>query len=195
MERQVLVSLLVFGIAASALGAGTFAFFSDTAQSSSNLFTATTLNLLVNNVDAVTGTIGSTAFSPGDEVTGSLTLKNAGTIANSEVDLDFAFDFVATDAAGATSDMAKFLQVTELSYGTANLLTGCLTDGNANGFIDLADLDGQTCVDQGSPGTGTALSMKVKFHTTAGNDLQGDSVTLTMRYLLAQTGASDIAAA
>jgi predicted ribosomally synthesized peptide with SipW-like signal peptide len=49
MDTQVLASLIVIGLVASIIGAGTYAYFSDTETSSANTLAAGTLNLKVNN--------------------------------------------------------------------------------------------------------------------------------------------------
>jgi spore coat-associated protein N len=193
MQKQILVSMAIIGVSAAALGAGTFALFTDPGNSSSNLFTASVLDLKLDGVQNVESTIKATSFMPGDQTSGSLALSHVGNLQVGQADLDVAFDLVLTDKDGQTTDMAKFLNVTELKYGTVDLLAACYTDANGNGWVDLDDLDKKACVDRAIP-SGETFSMKVVFHTTAGNELQGDRVDMTMRFLLAQPAAEDLAA-
>jgi len=51
MSRRVLVSLMIVAFAMAAIGAGTFALYSDTETSASNTFTAGTLDLTVDGAD------------------------------------------------------------------------------------------------------------------------------------------------
>jgi len=85
VKRKVLASLLVIAVVAGLVGASTFAFFSDT-EDSSNTFTAGTLDLQLRNdevgdwSDGVTNTWSSPNWAPGDpEVVAELRMKNIGT--------------------------------------------------------------------------------------------------------------------
>jgi predicted ribosomally synthesized peptide with SipW-like signal peptide len=197
MEKQILVSMVVIGVATGALGAGTFAYFTASAASTSNLFTATSIALSANHQQSVTATIGSANFLPGDVVSGNLTLSRAGTALDGNLHTDFAWDLAQVSATGSATNMADYLEVTSLTYGGTDLLAACYGSGDANhnGWIDLGDLHASPCLNQASPGSaGSNLALGVKFRPEAGNDLQGASVTLGMRFLLAQNGAPAIAA-
>jgi predicted ribosomally synthesized peptide with SipW-like signal peptide len=75
--KAILASLLTIGVAATMLGVGTFAYFSDTETSSGNTFTAGTLDI----------TLGSATYSmnilnmkPGDTKTVTLDVNSIGTL-------------------------------------------------------------------------------------------------------------------
>lgn len=200
MEKQILISIMVMGTAAAVAGAGTFAFFNDTASVGSNLFTAGKVDLHLNGADsAVTAIIGATLM-PGESDSGSVDLTRTTDTPGTDILLDLAFDTVNTDASGGSTDVHKFLKVSAVSYDGKDLLaTGACYDpananGNGNAFVDLADLDGRACTGLGVPkadGAGTSpFSMTVQLDTTASNALQGDATTLTVRFLLRQSADS-----
>jgi spore coat-associated protein N len=158
-------ALLVIGMVA----AGTFAYFSDTEQSTANTFTAGTLDLKVSNdasiyTDGVTATWANANASPGMTKSGTVTLKNNGVagITANHVEIKLANSVtnyanaavVAADTGDADiADMSTVMQVTVLSYGGTDLLhktTGVFdnldvkaadTAGNGDGIITLNELN------------------------------------------------------
>lgn len=85
MNSKILVSLLVIGLAAIAIGNGiTGAFFSDTAASTNNQITAGSLNLQIYDGSAwkegTTQTITASGMYPSSTTPGRLCFMNAGTI-------------------------------------------------------------------------------------------------------------------
>jgi predicted ribosomally synthesized peptide with SipW-like signal peptide len=57
MQKSILVSLVTIGLLASVIGVGTYAFFSDTETSSGNTITAGTLDLSVNDLNPLSGSL------------------------------------------------------------------------------------------------------------------------------------------
>jgi predicted ribosomally synthesized peptide with SipW-like signal peptide len=112
MNTKILVSLLVIGLTAIAIGGSmTGAFFSDQSTSSDNKFTAGSLNLQMSNdgtayTDTITQTMKFANMVPGDNATGKICFMNTGTIAGN-VAVNMNYD--------STSDVAfaKNLAVTE----------------------------------------------------------------------------------
>lgn len=200
MNVKILASLLTLGLASAGLGYGTFAYFTDEETSTGNIFTAATLDLKTNDADGVTGTIAASSFAPGDTATGSLTLKNDGTLATG-LDLDFKAVMSVTDDAAANAggtcsaaeQMDKFITITTLTYdGTTDLLA-LITDADADGRISLDDLEAHgVFADLANPGAGKVLQMDVLFDTAAPNCNQADSVDMTWTFQLAQTAAADL---
>ena len=86
MNKKILASIFVIGILALAMGYGTYSYFSDTAKSTGNVFTAGTLDLKLANAggeytDGVTATWSSPAgWAPGETVEATLYMKNDGSI-------------------------------------------------------------------------------------------------------------------
>ena len=85
MKKQLLVSLLIVGVVASFMGAGTFAVFSDTETSAGNTFTAGILDLKVKTDgewkdDPNVKAINFGPMVPGESHTELFKLKNAGNV-------------------------------------------------------------------------------------------------------------------
>lgn len=80
MERSILASVLVIGVVATMLGAGTVALFSDTEEVGQNTFTAGTLDLTVNGQNPCTEHITVKNMKPGGEIRNYFTLVNIGSL-------------------------------------------------------------------------------------------------------------------
>ncbi len=90
MKRTLVMSLLLLAVAALLAGLGTFAYFSDTANSTGNTFSAGTIDLVLSNDGTtwgsgggndVSGTWTSPAnWAPGQTVDAFLYVKNTGSI-------------------------------------------------------------------------------------------------------------------
>ena len=77
MKKQ-LMSIMAIGIAALFLGAGTFAYFSDTETSGGNTFTAGTIDLTLGGTGA-TG-VSFTNMAPGDTASATIVVTNDGSL-------------------------------------------------------------------------------------------------------------------
>ena len=97
MKRKVLVSLLVIAAVASLVGAGTFAWWSDTERSTNNTFTTGTLGMVIsdNNQIDYNGTpvtlswSSPPGWSPSQEFSGWIELRNNGTTSIPYVEIDW----------------------------------------------------------------------------------------------------------
>jgi len=214
-RRRALGALLTIGAGSAAAGAGTFALFSDTEESSNNTIQAGTLDLTTGESSSLS--FDMTNLAPGTSVVSSesVTLVSDGSLDGS-LDIDVAVtgnDGTATE--GTTNNvsankMAKAIEVTELTYGGTNLLTsqnvGSVTMGTDDGFDsevsytslynittnDWADTDdGETTendfIDLGDPGeSGTDFTLSLKFRSEAGNAYQNDGIDVTFTFVLNQ---------
>lgn len=202
--KKALISVIVIGLVAMTAGAGTFAYFSDTETSTGNTFTAGTLDLKIRDSQGW-GDSGAadaewtlTDMKPGDSISGTIGLKNIGSI---EADhLDIACSYVIDDPEGPESDtqentpadyMADYMILVDMEYVHDGSITDCLsllTDNDGDG-IDLLELK-QQGLDDLSPapdGVGDErLTMWLKFSEDAGNDFQGDTLTVTLTFTLNQ---------
>jgi len=129
-RRRVLGGLITVGGAAAAAGAGTFALFSDTEQSSGNTITAGTLDLALNPNSSASTPISFTNLKPGDSGTLAIELGNTGNI---------------------NGDLTA-VKIGSVSGGTfsANLVTdsdGTGTDFESNPTGDGGELDDNLTVD------------------------------------------------
>jgi predicted ribosomally synthesized peptide with SipW-like signal peptide len=84
MNKKILASIFVIGMLALAMGYGTYSYFSDTAKSTGNTFTAGTLDIGLWGsgwLDNVVGTWKSKDnWAPGEYVEATLYMKNFGSI-------------------------------------------------------------------------------------------------------------------
>lgn len=208
MNTRILFSLLTIGLMSASLGYGTYAFFSDTEQSTGNLFSAGSLDLTLDGLNGVTATITGTNFAPGDVATGSLLLRNEGTIHTGDaqghtLDLDFRAHVSVLDDVGNPEDpddggvsavpFSRFLVLTQLEYDGQDLLAQ-VADADGDGRISLADLDAHGAfTDLADPlAAGKSLDIAVLFDTAGGNDLRRDQVEVELTFFLAQAGEVDL---
>lgn len=191
VRKGLVTSLLTIALATGVGAYGTFAYFNDTGESTSNLFTSGTLDLKLDGQDDVNAVVSAGNFAPGDTTSGTLALTNDGTISSYDGDghtvvLDMATSLTQSDAGTGTTDMASYLQLDTFSYGGEDQIAN-VTDSNSNGYKDLADLASASLTGLDDPGSaGKTLDLTVSFHTDAGNDLQGDEVDVTFTFTLSQ---------
>ena len=189
--KRILGLTIAFMLLIGMGGIGTWAYFQDTETSTGNVFAAGTLDLKTNDVDGVTQTLYASNLKPGDNVSGSITLKNSGSVAGSSLDL--AFSYVGSDnsfnlvpmSADAT---AAQMELTTLNYGSSNLLTSVNENYNGNGYKDVEDLKnanlaGQTGIDASDT---KDFTITVQFRGDAGHDFQSDGINITMTFTLNQ---------
>jgi len=86
MDKKILVSMMVIGLVAALAGAGLYAYFYDTAESTGNTFTAGTLDIQVRDSneewgDSASGTWSTpTNWAPGEYFESWIEMKNIGSI-------------------------------------------------------------------------------------------------------------------
>jgi len=202
-RRRALGALLTIGAGSAAAGAGTFALFSDTEESSDNTIQAGTLDLSLGS-----NTLSfSTNLKPGGPGTSdTVTLTNDGNISDASLDIDVSYDEndatttadpdIDEDATAA--ETAKAIKVSTLSYGGASIsqITGDTTLNGSSQYLSLHDLanTGQSTdettpnniVDLANPGQGTNFEIGFKLHENAGNKFQADGLDVTLDFVLNQ---------
>jgi predicted ribosomally synthesized peptide with SipW-like signal peptide len=182
----------IMAMAGMAAGA-TFAFFSSNRTSTGNAFSTGTLSLALtdnNETDqeSVSASFGGT-LAPGQcTIPQTLNLKNTGNIPadHAEVAITNVVNDVNSDA---NPDIDKFMTISLLKYDGVNV-DSQIADTNDNGVKDLADwaasataLDNLALKDLN---INHPLVMSVCLDSSAGNELQGDSVTTTFNVTLNQ---------
>ena len=179
-------AILVIGL----VGGGTWAYFSDTEESTGNIFSAGTLDLGVANVSgsnptgSITATFSASDMAPGDVAgSGTLWVNNEGTIDMSHVYVSFAVASYGEntpdtidgyDDTDDTDDLSKMIIATVVEWdgGDVGALEGKSIDELiALGATDLGTLDADEELD---------LYIEWTFSDTATNGCQGDSVDLTV---------------
>lgn len=95
MKRAIALSLLLILLAAGLVSIGTLAYFSDSASSTGNTFSAGNLDLVLTdnnetNQQGVTANwVSPPNWAPGQEVDASISLRNAGSVAGHQVLADY----------------------------------------------------------------------------------------------------------
>ncbi len=181
-RRRVLGGLVTVGGASAAAGAGTFAFFSDTEDSTGNTIEAASLNLTIDGEDdtetttvTATGTNGN-GIVPGDSGSGSSSITNDG-------DIDGYIDVSITDA--STNALADNLNVAVFiddddDTSTADNQTSVVDDKAAN-------LDGDYDVNHLLP-AGNTSNLVVEWDLpTSVTEGEGETVTFDIAVHLDQT--------
>ncbi len=201
--KKILFTVMAVVLCLGLMGAA-FAYFSDTETSSGNTFTAGTVDLNITGQTSIT----LTNMAPGASASGNITVTNVGTLAGSLYATSW---YVTADLdPNPTPDMiddavAKMLLITAFTADTFDIL-GQIPDVDADSRITVYDMvndpSGAVLPDYpASPGeTGKWFSydadmtvsenhtyaLTVQFDTAAGNDYQGDGITLTFEFLLTQ---------
>ncbi len=150
MKRLIISSLLVICAAALVVSLGTFAYFSDTANSTDNVFTAGTLNI---EAGTATWTGSVTNIKPGDTITLSLDVNSIGSL---------PLDYTVTPA--LAGDLA----------GGANPCTAgnIATDGVPGSTGSLSASGGSDASD--------TITIDVTMPAAAGNEYQAKSGTISL---------------
>lgn len=186
---NILKSLFLAVTTLALVGGVTYAFFSDTATSTGNTFSAGTLDLKLSDLnESVLDTIsaswtGSDMAPGGSAVSGTVQLRNTGTVLANHAEVQAAN--TCTDVSG---DMDEYLEITSLSYDGGSIL-GALADSNLNTYKDLNDLTVVNALD------GLALAdlninhpfvMGVRLHSSTPDAYQGESCTSDLTFTLNQ---------
>lgn len=161
MTRKIMVSLLVIAVTAVMVGAGTFAYFSDTETSTGNTFTAGTLNLQVGNSDPTGEAISIANRKPTDTGNAATWLvENTGSLAG-----DLAI------AIGAVVNNENVLTEPEAEAGDT---TSGVTEGELGGLLKVAiwlDMDKDGLWD-----TGDKYLVNDGTVVTAGADITNEAL-------------------
>lgn len=170
-RRRVLGGIATVGAASAALGAGTFAYFSDTETSTGNSITAGDLDLTLNSGDGFSYSFDNN-IAPGDSATVSVNLENTGSVMASHIE-------VATSLESDPDDLASQILIDEVRWAgnTQDLTQGTLADLASNSF----DLDAAEAND--SP---AALEIDVRFNPNAGDEYQNASTEVNHTFTLYQ---------
>lgn len=205
--KRTLSAIAVIGIVAMLAGAGTYAYFRDTAKSTGNTFTAGTLDLKTIDWDeltwrdGVTATWTATNMKPRDSFPFDVEfvgLSRAGTITPGSLEITCNYSVIEespqteADTDPYTNahpdDMAKQMIITRFMYNGANYLDS-ITDFDGDGQKTFYDLKNSPVTGLPIPvitDGGTFFRLSVKFSEEAGNNFQGDTFNLTIIFTLKQ---------
>lgn len=199
MTKRIILSLAMIVLTIAGVTSATMAYFSDTATSSGNTFTAGTLDLTLGESGGAP--ISLINMQPGDTGSGTITVTNAGSLAGW---LGAKSSYVEADGAPNPTDMnanntANMLLVTAFTADTVDML-GAIPDVNSDGRKTVYDMvndpsavppphaggswysyDNNMIV-----GESHVYALTVQFDPNAGNAYQGDGITWTFEFLLDQ---------
>ena len=212
--KRFLFSMLAIFLVIGLASAGAFAWFSDTETSTGNTFTAGTLDLKVSDTsegykDGVSATWTMSNMQPGVTTVGpySVNLQNSGNLAGNHVEISFSHSIndlpdVESDTKknSTPGEMARWIEITLMTYNGTNFVTAPYTDANGNTFFDLDDLTWPVYAAEGglldnkpapAPNNGGTITftMTLKFNAGATNDIQGDTLTTTVTFTLNQSSS------
>jgi len=198
----ILALVLIIGL----VGAGTYAYFSDTESSVDNTLTAGTLDLNIEGGDVAITTFDVSNVAPGDNGTASSTLLNSGSLAG---ELDIATSGIdnvpgvggeyggGSGELGANAEIAIYLDIDQTGTRTAgdvglqsNGTTYDPTGGLQYDIIDnYANEFWNAVVAAMAASAQDDIIVLWDVPTDTGNDVQGDSVSFNITFTLEQAGA------
>lgn len=157
VRREVLVSLLLIGVASVGFGTMTWSYFADSDASQDNAIQAGTLDVRLDGADSLSATFSIANGSPTDAASHNYTITNEGTIDADHLEISIAF--AENDSLSEPSDAdlnvelndsetASLINVTRLEYqnhggGVIEDVLASVSDGNGNGVVDLEDVQSQ----------------------------------------------------
>lgn len=200
MTKRIIVSLVMIALVIAGVTGATVAYFSSTATSSGNTFTAGTLDLTIDESGTVP--INLTNMQPGDTVSGSMTVENTGSLAGW---LGIRSSYEEADGEPNDSNMtddqvAKMLIITAFTADGDDVLS-IIPNDDDDGKITVFDMVND---DSAGPAPYYAVgtwysydadmlpeethtySLTIEFDTGAGNAYQADGIVWTFEFLLDQ---------
>jgi len=187
------------------VGAGTWAYFSDTETSANNSLTAGTLDLNVDGGNTAVTTFSVTGKAPGDSGSGSTTLASVGNLSG---ELDVVFSAItntggtsgefgdSTGNLGGVAQIAVYIDVDSSGTWTSGDI-GLKSDGttyNHPTALDYAVIDNYgsdsfDAVETMAASASDDFIILWQIPTSAGNNIQGDSVSFDVTFTLEQAAA------
>lgn len=198
----ILALVLIIGL----VGAGTYAYFSDTESSVDNTLTAGTLDLNIEGGDIAITTFDVSNVAPGDNGTASSTLANVGSLVG---ELDIATSGIdnvpgsggefggGSGELGANAEIAIYLDIDQTGTRTAGDV-GLQSNGTTydpTGGLNYDVIDNYANETWNAVVAAMAASAQDDIiilwdvPTDTGNDVQGDSVSFNVTFTLEQAAA------
>jgi len=193
MNKKILASLIIIGILGFALGWGTYSWFSDTEKSTGNMFTAGTIDLVVNDENPLQSALVMLEdMKPCEEKNVTIKLHNNGTNPGDawmriiNVKGDDGINTEPEEEAGGV--------------GVFDIYNWIVIDVYIDDKVIIHPADGITLGDirriwlyLGNLEPCTEYNLTISFHLKAetSNKYQGDKCTFDIVFLLNQKGAPD----
>jgi predicted ribosomally synthesized peptide with SipW-like signal peptide len=179
-------AVLVMGL----VGGGTWAYFSDTEQTTGNIFAAGTLDLGLSNTDSggtsnasTSATFSASDLYPGSTAgSGTLYINNNGSIAMSSINVTFSYSYTegspdtvtGYDATTGTDNMSAMMKITTATYNGTSV--AALVDKSIDQLVSAGSIN----VGSLPVGDELPLALTWTFDATATNGCQGDSIDVTI---------------
>lgn len=200
-NKKVLLSLMVLGLVALLISISSFAYFSDTEDSTSNSFSAGTLNLTLTDLsddgsESETLTWVYTNLKPTDSGGATLTVENNGTVAGT-LDLS-SISIIDAEGTNPESETAGGNGLSDLltvhvffdvdGDGTYDVGTDTDIYGTSASFAQFSAMAASYDSDYALAASGTVyLTLNYNWPSSANdNDAQGDITTFTFTVELDQ---------
>lgn len=199
INSRIALSLASIAAAGALIVGATFAFFSDSGQSTNNQFGAGTMNLQLDDsdqltpVDNVTATFNVSGMAPGDKAAQEISFHNGGTVSIAEIAMGLTSTNTDGDLDG--SDLRDKLNMKVVSGGTASSgdCTGGsdqtsaidLAVGNNSAPLTMTEFTGDTYDSLPislAPAADGKVCIQVVFDSGANNTYQGDSANATFTF-------------
>ena len=191
MKKKLILGLGGLLIVGSVVVVGTRAYFSQEGEVKSNTFSTGTLSLKLNGAETATAAWKIETGKPGDEVTGTVNIRNDGDIKADHIEITAINTVTESGVAPGSAKtilLDTVLEITALTYDNEDILSQ-VVDGNGNDIKDLDDLekvklDGLLLQDLN---TDHEFTMTVRFEPALTiSEHQGDSVETTLTVTLNQ---------
>ena len=186
--RKVLGSLAVLGTAAAVAGLGPFGTFTDSTTPVTAQVTSGTVSINLSEPVAIPAT--TAGFLPGDSLTRAVTLTNDGSSPLSSVSLGVT----APAPSVLTTDKVNGLQLALRSCSVPWTQNGVTTTcGGVESLVHSGSAVGDRPVTGAAslnPGGVDHLAATISLPTTAGNEFQGKTSTLSLTFSGVQRAAT-----
>lgn len=196
MKKILGLAIVAIAIIAMA-GVGTYAYFSDTEESTGNIIQAGTLDLGLANSSGTNPVGGTTVtfstpdnWKPADTQTIKLYVNNEGTIDMATVTLDFDLgalnDGTPSSVDEGTTKLEDMVSITTATWGTTSV-----TDLVSKTLKDLNDATTPYTLGSLNADSEKLLEIKFTFNTAADNGCQGDkypAIKMTLKGEQSHTG-------
>jgi len=186
---RIMLVLLVTGVVAASLGVASNAIWTDSQDVDANVFSTGTINI---STDPITELVKFEGMAPGDEVTGAITVTNAGSL-----ELRYAVTSTTDEnTLAAQLDMTIKSGVTTCTNGgfggSGTVIYGAGDLGSMAGVNVIGD---PTQGEDGGDRTLAAsadedLCFNVKLPTSTGDAFQGLDTTATFAFAAEQTSSN-----
>lgn len=187
INRRIVTSVLSIGTAGALLVGATFAFFTDTDNSTGNTLSTGTLEIDIvdqNSSDPFQAESLVTNWQPGEEKLVNFDVKNIGTL---PVNLRGFASGTWNDAGLDSENRVKVVKVERYDGGWQTLMTNAA--GITGYFYDSSDgTSGGTLFDL-APGSRSQFQLTVKLDENAGNNFQNKTFTASLQVEAKQLNA------